>query len=616
MKLNHNFFYTLLFMLFAQWLSSSLMPAAANNISVSNVRLTDRDVSAGVNNPANFTFIRLNLEWENAWRLNYVVGINNRDAAWLFVKYRIEGGEWQHARLHDSGHDMGSWTGSGSGPAVFEAGLLDPEAAFDNSTNPCLGLFISRSSTGLGSFGAEDMRIRWNYGAQGVTDDDLVEVKVYALEMAFVPQGGFVVGTRGQETGSFTNGSWTSGNTVPLRIGAESAITVAQTVGNLWGRSTVGDSTIGGAATIPAAFPKGYRAFYVMKYEITQEQWIDFFNTLTTDQQANRDITDASGKDSDGLVNRNNVSWSSGFDAELPADEFGDVPCNFLSWADVAAYLDWSGLRPMTELEFEKICRGDRAGQPHEYAWANSQVADAPYSISDAGLPNESISANYNSSDLAGNAHYSLTNGPAGPLRVGIFAANAASTGRITAGAARYGALEMSGNLWERAVTMALPAGRAYTGLHGNGALNTAGNADVSHWPGSDALGAGLRGGGWNSTAAHLRLADRSRAAEANSVRGSDFGGRGVRTIICNVPGDQPAVIDDDEPLTNVLELSTTGAGTGEGYLWVVPSDWQIINGQGSGAINVVVGSLPATVRVSIVNQCGSGPERERTFNP
>ena len=34
-----------------------------------------------------------------------------------------------------------------------------------------------------------------------------------------------------------------------------------------------------------------------------------------------------------------------------------DRACNFLNWNDLAAYLQWAALRPMTELEFEKICR-------------------------------------------------------------------------------------------------------------------------------------------------------------------------------------------------------------------------------------------------------------------
>jgi formylglycine-generating enzyme required for sulfatase activity len=42
---------------------------------------------------------------------------------------------------------------------------------------------------------------------------------------------------------------------------------------------------------------------------------------------------------------------------------------NILSWFDVAAYLDWAALRPMTELEFEKVCRGPENRIAGEYAW-------------------------------------------------------------------------------------------------------------------------------------------------------------------------------------------------------------------------------------------------------
>ncbi|HCR53204.1 MAG TPA: hypothetical protein DIW27_02215, partial [Cytophagales bacterium] len=34
--------------------------------------------------------------------------------------------------------------------------------------------------------------------------------------------------------------------------------------------------------TIPANYPKGFNAFYTMKYEVSQKQYADFFNTLPT----------------------------------------------------------------------------------------------------------------------------------------------------------------------------------------------------------------------------------------------------------------------------------------------------------------------------------------------
>lgn len=36
------------------------------------------------------------------------------------------------------------------------------------------------------------------------------------------------------------------------------------------------------------------------------------------------------------------------------------------------AYLNWSGLRPMTELEYEKSCRGERAAFANEMAWGDT----------------------------------------------------------------------------------------------------------------------------------------------------------------------------------------------------------------------------------------------------
>ena len=49
-----------------------------------------------------------------------------------------------------------------------------------------------------------------------------------------------------------------------------------------------------------------------------------------------------------------------------------DRPCNYLSWDDAMAYADWAALRPMTELEFTKACRGDKEPAFHERPWGNN----------------------------------------------------------------------------------------------------------------------------------------------------------------------------------------------------------------------------------------------------
>ena len=64
----------------------------ANNIAVTNVALTGKNVTDS------YTLVEFDLSGENSWRISS--GAANWDAAWVFVKYRANGGEWQHASLN------------------------------------------------------------------------------------------------------------------------------------------------------------------------------------------------------------------------------------------------------------------------------------------------------------------------------------------------------------------------------------------------------------------------------------------------------------------------------------------------------------------------------------
>jgi hypothetical protein len=91
--------------------------------------------------------------------------------------------------------------------------------------------------------------------------------------------------------------------------------------------------------------------------------------------------------------------------------------------------------------------------------------------------------------------------------------------------------MDLSGNLPERPVTVGNSTGRSFNGAkHGNGALTAGGDGDVTTWPSTNAVGTGFRGGGWNFGVASLRLSNREGAAETNTIRAEDFGGRGVRS--------------------------------------------------------------------------------------
>ena len=499
-----------------------LREGLCSNISISNQTLGA--LSSGS------TTVSFNITWTNSWRStdSGAPAPNNWDAAWVFVKFRKNGGDWAHASLNNTGHSAGSGTA-----ATIAVGYPDTSSAFNIATNPGVGVFLYRSGDGVGTFSTTGTSLSWNYSQDGVTGSDSVEIKVCAIEMVYTPAGSFFAGDNATSTSSFKQGS---SDTDPWYIGSEGAITTANAAGTGTGLaetaaeyyypgSTGGGDAAGSVFTIPAAFPKGYQAHYMMKGEISQGQWVGFFNTLTATQKSTRDITIiGNGKGTDNLIRRNNVSWSSG-DATLPDQGSGAtytaVAMNHINWPDLTAYLDWSGLRPMSELEYERAGRGPYRAVSGEYAWGSTSITQAT-SISNAALPSERAQS-------GANAAYGNHASVPGPLRVGSFASGGVAT-RIDAGAGYYGAMDLSGNVYERPVTVGTSTGRSFEGrYHGNGALDSSGNPDVSTWPGTGAAGSGLRGGGWNHNSTVARLSDRTFAAMADAGRDRNYGGRGVR---------------------------------------------------------------------------------------
>lgn len=460
----------------------------ANNIQVGTPTLTAQNTIGG------YVFVQFDLSWDNSWRTNSAP--NNWDAAWVFVKFKVTGGNWTHATLNTSGHSI-----------TTDHGV----AATITTPSDGKGVFLYRTDNGMGSNNWGGVKLRWNYGTDGVADDATVTVKVFAIEMVHIPSGNFYLGDANISTGNEHYGFHKYGTTGPYQVTGEGEINIGPTANYLWAQLSFYVET----STLPAAFPKGYNAFYCMKYEISQGQYADFLNTLTATQDGTR-FPNQNGN------YRHTIGGSQGSrNASVP-----DRACNYLSWADGCAYADWACLRPMTELEFEKICRGPNAAVDNEFAWGNANVASDAYTLNNDGQPNETVSNA--ASDPTGNASYDATDGSInGPLRCGIFATG--SSTRITAGASYYGVMEMTGNLWERPVTVANSTGRAFTGAHGDGALDATGNADVSNWPGTDALGTGNLGNSWENPVVYLGMADRTGAGYTRADRLNVFGWRGVR---------------------------------------------------------------------------------------
>lgn len=504
------------------------MATSANDIQVTNAALTGNDGLTGT------CSVQFDIAWQNSWRGG---GATNSDAAWVFVKFRTSSGVWQHVRLSNTGHVAPSGS-------QIELGLLAPGTAFNATTNPVLGTFIRRNAEGTGTFNATGVQLRWPYGIQVPSINDIAEVRVYAIEMVLVNGGPFAAGSGGTESSAFTLTTISTAN-------AATAPTGTGLFGGAAGGHPTGSSTGGNAA-----YPNGFNAYYCMKYELSQQQYVDFLNTLTRAQQNTRTGTDLSPaitsvtnrfvmSNTSTQLNRNAIRCDATILANTPVVFYCDAngngtggeatdglwrACNFLSWPDLGAYLDWSGLRPMTELEFEKACRGGVLPTANEYAWGTTTIATSAYTLSNSASANEGIGSSYSLS--GGNCSYTTTDGVLdGPLRTGIFAANGSSTGRMTAGTGAPGIMELSGNVNEFVVDL-FNIGTNYTGLHGDGILDGFGQHTTQTWPDNDVgSGATIRGGSFNSSTISLRTSDRSSILSTGwGNRFNTNGGRGVRT--------------------------------------------------------------------------------------
>lgn len=483
---------------------------SANNIAVSNSSIVNQ------NTTGHFTHVKFDISWENSWRTS--THEKNWDAAYVFVKYRIPPmNTWYHATLN---YVDGTATNDGN---------TEPTGSTINATSDGKGAFIYKSADGIGNANYTGAQLRWNYGVDGLSDEDSVEICVFAIEMVYVPQGAFYAGDGATSAGVGIMGQFedgVSGN--PFYVTSENQITLGGGgAGSLGNNNRAGmpassneDFSDAATRTLPAAFPKGFNAFYCMKYEITQGQYADFLNKLNLTQATARYM---------GSYNTNYQSITGthpNFAADAP-----DRALYYINYVDYYAYLDWSGLRPMTELEYEKACRGSRGvgflPTPDEFAWGDISIKGGPaYVITNPGLPNETV----NAVPTIGNAAYRSTNNSR-PYRVGAIAASQATPNRVEAGATYYGIMEMSGNGLELTITVGRPEGRVFDGAHGDGEIDAAGIQNVTNWP-TGPYGLGIRGGAYNFYAYDLRVSSRryGHYYSTNTTRYGEYSGRGVRT--------------------------------------------------------------------------------------
>ncbi len=587
------------------------LSAFANNITIANVSLSN-------NNGVNTIRINFDVTWDNSWRCDQAgagyYAPYNYDGAWITFK-------WRNVSTTAKSLEWYTVTSAGA-PAVAGAG-----GAFTLSTHN--GYYINRNAAnGTGTVNFTNNYVTWtyttatnvpNWGASAVPSNadfvsNYIEVCVLAIEMVYIPQNSFYLGDGTDAAnppapytslihGQFNSSGGTS--TAPFLIGSDACTGVGNTwslggsiAGNLGNNNHTGQAGVGnqddwdnatgapGANFALTSYLKGYSAVWCMKYEISQGEYADFLNHLTPQQATLRYSSANFG------LNRYTIMGNAGVASTVAPNYIAGAPeraCNYLSWTDGCAYLFWVNLRPMTEMEYEKICRGPVTPLIAEFPWGTQNLiplsanvqnnyideagSGASY-VSGGNTVNATGSANCYSSAVANSA---LVN----PGRCGMFATQYSN--REQAGATYYGVMDMGGNVAERVVSIGWVSGRAMADYYGNGNLTMStsnsvvgtesgvGEAPFLNGPNTDygigqnftvgwpnpgsvaagvhggftfqapGNGSGFRGGGWNDVAfdgsnmgaynsqtCTVQLSNRSYAAKVDNTRGIAYGMRGV----------------------------------------------------------------------------------------
>ncbi len=354
-------------------------------LRIKNVSVVPRDEKTAT--------VKFDIVWANSWRHGVF-----HDAAWVFFKVRAnETSAWQHVRLAADKVLNPAGYGQKKEGTPLEFVVPDGQDGFT-------GMFVRRAQDGIGLVETREVTVvvEWGTNIQPETPETRnlkPDIRAFGVEMVYIPEGPFYVGRGSEEPFPFTmtggggmEQNWLyrysrkdgqdfttrfqySANPVsdswvtispPQRFPAYlvsgiGPIPTGKQEGSLW---AVGIKPAD-KGTIPAAFPNGYAAFYCMKYPwITQGQYADFLNTLTVAQARIRYLPHGHGDALEGggtAVRRAGKSPKYTYSATDP-----DGKCPWLSWADATAYAAWAGLRPMTELEFEKAIRGPELAAPNQ----------------------------------------------------------------------------------------------------------------------------------------------------------------------------------------------------------------------------------------------------------
>jgi formylglycine-generating enzyme required for sulfatase activity len=439
-------------------------------------------------------YYNITVEWDNAWHTE-----KNHDAAWVFLKSVSSNGS-QHIPILP-----------GSARMLWKGDESMPDATVD----------ISDDGRGMFVYASEQYRGDLKYRLQVRVDTTAIDLRevdgspwAYGIEMVHIPEGGFTLGdpdTTALDYFAFyqsdENGAY---NGLYEITSEDQEITVGTDDGNLYYRSNSAQYRGDQQGPIPVEFPKGVQSFYIMKYEVSQGDYVKFLNTLG-DHSASIHYPGGvpTYREQGGTIHITGGK----FVADRPEQRM-----MFWHWDDMMAYADWAALRPYTELEYTKAARGPSEPVAGEYAWNTGRLDKMARRI------------DFRDQVMKMNWDVSLS--------------DMTDENREIFGASYYWVFDLTGSMWEKVITVGDSLGRAFTGQHGDGNIDGYyGFANVKGWPSGFADsegGYGYRGGGfygqnWISrTNPYPPIAYRPYGSWSGGPRNSAYGFRAARTAPVN----------------------------------------------------------------------------------
>jgi formylglycine-generating enzyme required for sulfatase activity len=483
------------------------------NLQANNLQITNLTYDANANT------VNFDISWKSGFYASPFIS----DHVYIFIKYRNSNSSaWNTMTFPAAGH-------SDDNPDMSLS--IDSQSPINSSTNERIAMRASHT----GSFTSGETSS--NCTVKLSDQITLVEpsFKVFGIEMVqsgFATTDPYYLGD-GISANRFHQGDDTS---LPFYYdGSPSTIQVG---------TGAADINTTSSTPIPVNsiyFRYFWRQFNLMRYEISQGQYLDFLNCLSRTGQNEHTDTDISGisisntfvmSNSTTMTNRNGIRCDSilpnggpitffcDYNENGIPNENGDgqnIAANFLLPKDLLAYLDWAGLSPMNEAQFEWYCRGPELPVPGEYAWGSTVKTSVTFLNGPTIGKNNEIPLNIGADGL-----YK----PSGsPMRTGATAT--ASTNRVQAGASYFGAMDLTGNVAELVIgSYSVEDFEIYNPnfSDGDGSLDIFGNHN-QNWPSN------MTTKGKAPSLVDLNSVSHKAAGSpyvSNTIRDAKNGGRGI----------------------------------------------------------------------------------------